>query len=545
MYRMKAEHLLPVFVNLWFDELKYVGPDSCGIEYSNFEILLPSPAAVLQTKAPYYSDCLWDYSNLTISSNSTNPPPGFVSANYDDWNQIILDPNAIVGSSYSIACIDNNGKAQQYFYDWIYPFYDCPPYTRLSYDNTTLEKGCTTTPTLCLADVVARDLSIPGMETFGHIGLVSSFAKPNAEIIEVLNDAIPGIYSSRLYGSGSFQEKSNYWGTRFGLKNVDRMPVWIAANIIYEAQYQQTACDGSFKYSYLWDYYPAYTKDIFYERCKFRCDSFVYYCYESNGFKIQETFSFPTSPNTIYFDLLCGADPVLPCLSESAVGVVNKPSNYSLKALEVLELSVKNTTNAKAEILNNIVYSFSDKKLQTARVDLLLNQYFYQVNAAAKEFFVRWLCFYLMKFDANEFNFEVKDLLLDIFLQYQFLSLENFMLSMLESELAFHMINPMCNWLNVYFSIKTENENDKELAMINYIDHQSNIIDRANLVSASRLGSLKSLTTHKKCEYGSFFHKAYNHDKSINEKERKILWLALAEMQYPHDETLVRHSFCK
>ena len=60
-----------------------------------------------------------------------------------------------------------------YFSEIIYPSYQCPDNSRISFDEQNGEAHCSTTPQVCDADVVGRDLDSLGVGMLGHVGLTS------------------------------------------------------------------------------------------------------------------------------------------------------------------------------------------------------------------------------------------------------------------------------------------------------------------------------------------------------------------------------------
>ena len=553
--KTESEHVLPIFTEQWYDgyHFKYGEFDACGVEMFEYGPLASSPQELLEWNAPYHTDCTWDFTvNMddVDYKSSTNMPPGFVSTNQNDWKIILEDPNVALDTTYYTYCyneskityLDSMTLAMQ-------PLYQCPSNTRLSYDNTTAEIGCTTMPMLCVADAVARDLAIDELENYGHVGLVTTNRERNPTILEVLNEKHKraGIYLDPMYGLNSFTTKSLYWGARNGIELYPRLPFSIASSIIESGMSQQEFC-ARFHYTIGWEYYPADVEEHLFKReCKFRCDSFVYYCYEVNGIKLQNSFEPMTFPNQIFSDFLCSADPVQTCPSEYS----EKKSNVTIQASQKVYITedtinvTYNISSVSLKMLDQLDHAFESKAIQQEKISVLIKEYQHINDSSLQERFARFLCAKLRHIRPEALDRSIKPLLSAFLWQYNYLSADNFLLSMVTGELSLYLDKPLCRWLDAYFITMADTQATKEESMIRYVDHQQDVVEKANFVTASRLGLFKSLTKEKKCEYGRLFQKSYVHDKSLSERQKKILWLGLAEMKYPHDENLVQYSFCK
>jgi len=535
-----GDHFLPFFTGQWFTDIDYYGGDACGIEYCNPTSLSLSPEEALLNIAPFYSDCLWNAGSIEILYNSTGMPVCFVSENTDDWSQILLDPNAAVMSQYQIRCEDD-GEVKHYYANYVWPFYDCPTGTRLSYDSDSREKGCTTTPLPCVADVVGRDLSPPeiledffpeGAEDLGHIGLVTSCAHNNPDIMEVLGGSRSGIYFNPLYGSGSFSEKSEFWGIKYGLWGNTRLTYAQAADIIF-AGTEQTYY--RFKYTITWFYYPGGTEEH-YSNCKFRCDTFVYYCYDAGAdLKIQDSFTMYTFPKTIFADFSCGPDAHHFCptyLDQNYSGLYQiKNKEEVFYDIPLVKYEMTNSTSPAMSIFSMLRPMLINKAMQKEHLPRIIKQFQISEDNEARELFARCLCFELSRMELSDVDLAMRPMLADVLWQYRYILNDNFPLAIMNNNVRVFKTKPPCRWLNTYFAIITEKAIDKEKAMINYVDQQENLIEQANLVSASKLSSLSALTARKKCEYGKLFQHAYNHNNSYSSDEKILLTLGLWELK--------------
>lgn len=542
MRSAKGEHLLPIFTNLWYgtNDYSYDGVDACHVGIYVYDQFFASPMAVLED---FYNGCIWDHSTFKNTYNYTTKPSGFISTSTDDWNKITLDSNAAYMGTYQMLCTSASSGLKNTYSIIAIPYYECPTNvsTRLSYDNFTQEVGCTTTPMSCVADIVARDLNYTSIEFFGHVGLITDYMKPNPNVIQVLNNDDPGIHFSSLYGSGSFSDIGKYWGERYGLQQqfITRLPSDIATKIINEALDQE---HYAFSYTILgYDYYPGGTTEHPYD-CMFRCDSFVYFCYDAAGLKLQDSFSIYTVPFVIFDDFLCDANPIESCIipakSKNISLTIFDKKKYSDSYLaSKKQVTKRNSSTATIEIFNALRPALITKDKQRELLPQLVNDYRQSKDEKTRELFARCLCFELKRMDPAEINSKIKPLLSDFLWQYQYLSEDNFFLAMWEATLKFYLKNPSCQWLHAYFSVNAETQNEKEQLMISYIDQQDSVIAQANLISGSQLSSLKTFSQERKCAYGKFFQLVYNQNKSLSNKERSLLELGLAEVKYPPDET--------
>lgn len=557
--KTSGEHVLPEFTGLWYwdertnspvygDTPDYQGNDACSIPFYTYGTVASSPEALMRT-IPRYSGCEWDYYSISFVTNYTDMPFGFISQNSDDWNNILLDPEAPLTKGYEMTgmCyvddVDDNDDST-YIYARVAPFYDCPSNTRLSYDNVTKERGCTTTPVPCLADIVARDLNVTGAGWLGHTGLISTYGvESTPQVLEVLYDEdknISGIFIDPLYGEDSFSVATNYWGERYGLTDHTRLSLDVATKIIEtgtnQAQYQ-------FTYTALWDYYAGGTTEHP-DECKFRCDSFVYYSYDVGGsLKIVPDFWYPETPRTIFYDFLCGADPIQSCSTFPMLP--SEQDNFDLHKLEQTPDIESKTTTMALEIFNVLRPVLLTKTAQREQLPRLISQYQQGRNVSLESLFVRCLCFELKDRDPAQIDNDVKPLISELLQKYKDFISDNFPLAIAEGNLSFYVENPPCKWLNAIFTVNAETQSDKETGMIDYIDQQTDVVEQADLVSSSRLSSLQTLSPEKRCEYGRFFQTAYHHDKTLSDKKRQILWLGMAEMKYPVDEAIPPHAACR
>ena len=540
-----GEHKLPEFKGVWYDLVSRDGLDSCGAEkYEYYNSFASSPCEYLAMIFSLYSGCVWDYSSCYNEESYSNMPAGFISNNPEDWNKILLNSSNPVSGRYNMSMICENDLTYSCS-SLLDPFYDCPPNTRLSYDNVTMEIGCTTTPTPCLADVVGRDLDSAGISMFGHVGLVASYKVSNPNIIQVLTDP-DAIRLQPLYGTGSFTEESQYWGERYGIEDNLRLSFTVASSII-QSGFDQTLY--SFTYTLDMNYYPGGTSQHPTD-CMFRCDSFVYYCYESMNLRIQPTFIDPITqtvyPVTLYNEFKCSADPAEYCSSYTTerstdTKLLKNMSNADFYNQKGKFDTAKNTTTV-IKILESLRHIFSTKATQRAQLPTLFEKYQGDSSASMRELFARCVCFELSKINPSKIESRVRLLLSDLLWQHKYLSNDNFLLALMENTVSFYLENPRCDWLSALFAVKAETQADKEVGMIAYVDQQEDVTDKANLVTASKFSSLSTLTDEKRRAYGSLFQRAYT-DQSLSERGKKLLWLSLSEMKTPITETMSSAKF--
>lgn len=560
-----GEHQLPKFIELWYAAGYYEGQDACGVDAFNYLNVQQTPLEIFTSCTPD-PGCSWDESSFhRIDEEGTQIPSGFISQNGNDWSQITLDPANPISGYYSLnqTC---NGVSSLAWSGWAYPLYDCPEKTRVSFDNVTHEKGCTTTPTPCVGDVVGRDLSSTGFEDLGHVGLVTTFGKANPKIMEVLDATdyeLAGIFLNPLYGENSFTTKTQYWGSRYAPLDFTRLPLNLASQVIQAGIDQQQYL---FNYTLGWFYYPGGT-DEYPDSCEFRCDSFVYYCYDAGAqIKIQPYFEYPlTVPLSMFtYDFSCSADPVenSPVCTGPEHYCCTTPDYYcDINAKEINSTllfdhtpnvypadNVFNTTTvphmtSAQKIFQRLRPILLTKETQREYLPALIEQYQSNKNASMRELFVRCVCFELNKIGLNKIDEQIRPLLSDILWQHKYLSSDNFLLALMENFLSFYLENPHCDWLSAFFTAKAETQISKEAGMMAYVDQQDNVTEKANLVTASRFSLLSVLSDEKRHVYGSLFRKAYNSDQSLPESARKLLLLSLSEMKTPVIETNFQAQF--
>ncbi|MES2204519.1 MAG: hypothetical protein V4496_04775 [Pseudomonadota bacterium] len=548
--KVTAEHVLPVFIGSWYNDYNGFssGLDSCGVTIHNPGELFSSPEEVFEDAFSHISGCVYDDNCYSHTNYVDDMPSEFISCNTDDWEKIILNQTSIKMEYCNRYCYGDSDSESGYYTVWISPLYDCPPNTRLSYDNITMEIGCTTTPTPCLADVVGRDLGSADGEFFGHVGLVASFGKANPNILEVLNgtNADPtkiGIFLDPLYGENSFFTQTKYWGSRYEPQDFARLSLSLTSQVIQVGVDQQ---QYPLNYTLSTFYYPGGTQEHP-DNCQFRCDSFVYYCYDAGAqIKLQPVLDpLFTVPWTIFNDFMCSADPVEYCSAyevtrELALLPINEIGGYNVKpALNAMQ----RTMTASLKIFQSLRPALSTKPAQKNQLLRLIEQYQGHQNSNISELFVRCLCFELEKMNPSQLDHNIRPLLSNLLWQHKYLSNDNFLLALMENTLSFYLENPHCDWLSAFFTVKAETQVDKEAGMIAYVDQQDNVTEKANLVTASKFSSLFTLTDEKRRNYGSLFQQTYHADNSLSDRAKKLILLSLSEMKTPVMEAISSTQF--
>lgn len=540
--RATTKLVLPTPTGLWYDYgADYQGLDSCGAPAYLYRWNVETIEGLFYEAygTPPCNGCTWDVSSLTNDANFYEMPPGFVTDNPSDWSQIILDPANPVHGQYSMN-IMYEGEVQSRPQINAYPVYDCPAYTRLSYDNVTLTIGCSTTPTLCMGDTVGRDLNLPSplqpFDFLGHVGLVATWGHANPNILEVLNRTDPdisGIFLNPLYGENSFTTQSKYWGARYEPQEYTRLLLSTASAVIQAGVDQ---IQYPLNYTIGWDYYPGGTSEHPYN-CKFRCDALLYYCFNVGGnIKLQLSFSYPLSiPRTMFnYDLLCSADPVEHC-STYAVGKKKlRKDNIDIPPYQlgtVSDTPQRPIITTAHKIFQSLRPALATKLAQSTQLPDLINQYQAHQNSSTSTLFMRCLCFELNKMTPEKIDNDIRATLSDLLSQHKYLSRDNFLLMLMKNALSFYQENPRCDWLSAFFTVKTEAQTYKEIGMSDYLDQQKDTVEKAHLITASRFSAFSTLTDEKRRAYGSLFRQTYLTNTSLSDDEKQLLRLGLSEMK--------------
>src|SRR3990167_2166279 len=130
------------------------------------------------------------------------------------------------------------------------------------------------------AEIMGRDLNIPGLGWIGHVGLATanmmnpSGMNQNANlVIEILNEPIVG----QINNISNFKYRSPYWGSKYGV--ADRGA--IGYNVLVEANHQRWWCPT---YTDNTDYHIGAgvpTTGQIFECGRWRCDTYVWWAFYS------------------------------------------------------------------------------------------------------------------------------------------------------------------------------------------------------------------------------------------------------------------------
>lgn len=123
-------------------------------------------------------------------------------------------------------------------------------------------------------DVVGRDLSVPTLGAFGHVGIWTG-----SKVLEVLNKKTV-IQQNSL---SSFKKADDYWGAKYGLGERHYRLIntgWDQRNFAPEYTLSATYTEGKYTYQNKWDSKKRkWVKVKVLTKAKFRCDTFVNYSY--------------------------------------------------------------------------------------------------------------------------------------------------------------------------------------------------------------------------------------------------------------------------
>ncbi len=147
------------------------------------------------------------------------------------------------------------------------------------------------------AEIIGRDLSLPGFQKLGHVGITTA---PNLfqdayQVIEVIGfEAQPVI---RLSTIADFKTKTSYWGSRYGISDRGTN----ALRILREANFQKDLGCATYtitaSYNVNTGYYDAAGKAHATHCGFFRCDTFVNYLFHWGNYTLP-TYSPPGEINT-------------------------------------------------------------------------------------------------------------------------------------------------------------------------------------------------------------------------------------------------------
>lgn len=518
LQRAASEHKLPYFSGYYFTDTKeeFYEVDGCGFTFCTPALLSSSPLDAMLKAAPSYPDCEWNASSLVKEGSSgTWKPNCFVSENDNDWNEIYASPSPEVTQLYTIYCDGNDGKTLYKFTEYVEPWYDCPDNTRRSWDMYTGEKGCTSTPLPCIADVAAYN-----DETASYVGLVWSFNDPDTQVLEAKPS---GIEYSSWYKNGSFVGLGTYWGEKYGIpSNIE--PTYDQAVAVIKSGMDQR--NYVFTYSDI-EYYPGGT-DEHPNDCMFGSGSLVYYSYNEGGLSLVP-YTGKTDPESIFNALSCGPDPehFCPVLTNSPYTLPQKNNvTFSFKAVNLMPSSWPVDLTAKADIFNFLRNALKDQISQRDQLPKFVEQFRASNDISVRELAARCLCFELGRLEINDIDHDVKPMLAEVLLEFKGRISDNFPLALISNELSSFGDKPVCSWFTTYIALLSTSDDEQAQRLINLIDVEQDSVAQADIVSSAGTVAMQKLPVEKRCEYGARFQERYS-DRSLSTDARNILTVGM------------------
>lgn len=352
-----AEHVLPTFSDLYFFNGSIQDMDSCSMPIYSYQFSDSSPKVIAEkvnATMQQYTDCTW---REPINTGDSLDIPGLFPTTPDDWEKISTqDPSAPKPQDWEFDCIDKNGAVIHHANYTIQPQYTCPKGSRMD----VVDVGCTTTPYVCDADVVGRDLNYPVLSVFGHVGLAVGYypdqLKPGNYVLEVLNnDSVINVNSL-----SSFEHATSYWGEVYGLSGYQYISD-INANQAIEAGWGQRLFDPQYTMTAQWQEGQTTSLLVLNSTSNqwikqngiipaiFRCDTFVNYCY-SKGFNASIPPSGIILPKSTYSSFQNQRTDVPPQATNNSV-IKNQlqDNEYTLLDQQISTIHNDQTLDAKAK----------------------------------------------------------------------------------------------------------------------------------------------------------------------------------------------------
>lgn len=318
-----AKLALPMFTGKWFDHVLGVtnkGITSCHQTiYSYKNIAADSDpkganaAAIFLANPPSFPGCEW--SSVTFAGSKVLPITedfgSYVDVEDLDWAekvfQQVIDSHTgpVEASAYYRKCTDSYG-IPHIVTTITQPQYTCSPQNRFGYDPDDKKYECSAAKVpdlgICNADIAFRDLNLPPLGSFGHMGLLyfdkaAIIAYPNKIIEAMDDDEHPHALSLDTF-NGFFV--TPYWGTKYGLSGYDYLDINTSQAIVDYGTDQQRCPVSEYTVTSL--YQPCHDDPKYGRYQKYRCDSFVYDAYDKGGqIKIFPSFPLLATPS-MFFD---------------------------------------------------------------------------------------------------------------------------------------------------------------------------------------------------------------------------------------------------
>lgn len=310
-----AENVLPTFTGNWYTGIIPDKVNSCEDIFFKYINQQQNDAQIAQQELSQltpHMDCTWGNPYKTTSAQT---PPDFPTSDYP----AIVQAGHPQSETWEVDCKSPNG----YVYDTktidIYPSYTCPTGSRRDFDSSTNKMNCSTTPHVCEADVVGRDLDSAGLGMIGHVGLTTPYSLDSPDpstsnlVVEVLNN--DAVINQNTLQSFEHPGTGMYWGEVYGLPDspdfVDGQKAYAAVG----AGLMQRQYNPEYTITTNWQegrpavvsVYDKTTQQFSNQntmiRAMFRCDTFVNYCI-NKGFGVTIPTGLAILPHSTYNSFL-------------------------------------------------------------------------------------------------------------------------------------------------------------------------------------------------------------------------------------------------
>lgn len=298
----------PEFSGEWFDQVistqesptKY---DSCNIGHYKYKNKSNDKQILINElfkDLPLHTDCQWTKPSFFAYGGSI---PADFPATPNEFMVMMQDPAAIKSEVWDSRCMRETYQVD-YVSRAIYPSYRCLSGSRPSPQKPV---SCLSKPLVCAADVVGRDLNEgPITKWMGHVGLTFVHYDNDGNPINVVLEALNNDKVINTNTLRSFENASPFWGEVYGLVDIDNLSGFVdldKAGLALNAGLNQRNFDPEYTTTIFWregsysarSVYDSVRQEFIKERAmvraKFRCDTFVNYCY-MKGFGVQ----LPTQP---------------------------------------------------------------------------------------------------------------------------------------------------------------------------------------------------------------------------------------------------------
>ena len=325
----QAEIIAPIFSGKFYMGANYLGPDNCALSQFAYEYSgeFPNQLNLLAYLKNHYPQpgCSW---TVTGSNTDVQAKPSDFPGNYTQWDTARAQFPSGIDYTFQAACITQTHTIQTTETVEVYPRYIChAPESRYGIDSQSHTEGCTTTPRLCLGDVVGRDLDVPGLHSAGHVGLTY----PDGSVIQVMSKI--NIEDDPLITAVSFNDfkvASPYWGDKYGLFGSPYISMEEGQGM-ERAVFAQSSLAGSYEFDPIFVPLDDAATQVYDQNTKtwqeqvtssypmFRCDTFVDWIYYKslkqmavpfheiepvNGYKAYQYDHELDDPKTLYDALL-------------------------------------------------------------------------------------------------------------------------------------------------------------------------------------------------------------------------------------------------